>query len=84
MKGGPLEKALNCAFMFLCYQARSKEELRIKLAQMGFSEKSIKATLDRLRVLNVLNDENFARGWALGSTKSREYGPLRIQKELRQ
>ncbi len=85
MKGGTSsEEALKCAFRFLGYRARSEEEVWVKLAQMGFSEKSIKAALERLRVLNILNDEDFARGWALGRAKGREYGPLRIEKELRQ
>jgi len=84
MKGGTSEEALKCAFRFLGYRARSEEEVRVKLAQLEFSEKSIKAALERLRVLNVLNDEDFARGWALDSAKGHEYGPLRIEKELRQ
>ncbi len=84
MKGGTSEEALKCAFRVLGYRARSEEEVRVKLSQMGFSEKTIKAALERLRVLNVLNDEDFARGWALVRAKGREYGPLRIEKELMQ
>ena len=84
MKGGTSEEALKCAVRFLGYRARSEEEVRVKLAQLEFSEKSIKAALERLRVLNVLNDEDFARGWVLDSAKGHEYGPLRIEKELRQ
>lgn len=84
MRGGTPEEALKRALKFLGYRARSEEEVRIKLTQLGFPENSVKATLERLRSLNLLNDEDFARGWALGRAEGRGYGPLRIQRELRQ
>ena len=84
MRGRATEEALKCALKFLGYRARSEEEVRVKLAQLRFPEKSIKATLERLRLLNLLNDEDFARGWALSRAKGREVGPLRIERDLRQ
>ncbi len=83
MRGRSTEEALKCAIKYLGYRARSEEEVRVKLTQLGFLEKSIKATLERLRLLKVLNDEDFARGWALSRAKGREYGPLRIERDLR-
>lgn len=84
MRGGSTEEALNRAIKYLGYRARSEEEVRVKLTQLGFPEKSIKATLERLRLLKILNDEDFARGWALSRAKGHEYGPLRIERDLRQ
>ncbi len=83
MRGESTEEALKCAIKYLGYRARSEEEVRVKLTQLGFPEKSIKATLERLRLLKVLNDEDFARDWALSRAKGREYGPLRIERDLR-
>ena len=83
MRGGSTEEALKCAIKYLGYRARSEEEVRVKLTQLGFPEKSVKATLERLRLLKVLNDEDLARDWALSRAKDREHGPLRIERDLR-
>ena len=84
MKGAPQEAALKRAFRFLSYRSRSEAEVRIKLTQSGFSQDVVETTLDKLRSLNFLNDEAFARGWAQGRAEGRGYGPLRIERELRQ
>jgi len=39
--------------------------------------------LEKLRSLNYLNDETFARNWARSRTETRGYGPKRIEQELR-
>ena len=84
MKGAPQEAALKRAFRFLSYRSRSEAEVRIKLTQWGFSQDVVETTLAKLRSLNFLNDEVFARGWAQGRSEGRGYGPLRIERELRQ
>ena len=38
---------------------------------------------EKLRSLQYLNDETFARGWALGRAQDRGYGPKRIEQELK-
>jgi regulatory protein len=40
-------------------------------------------TLEKLRALNYINDEAFARNWASGRATGRGYGPKRIHQELR-
>lgn len=40
-------------------------------------------TIEKLRSLNYLNDDSFARSWALGRAQGRSYGPRRIEQELR-
>lgn len=76
--------ALARALKFLSYRARSEAEIRSKLTRLGFPHKIIEATLEKLRSLNLINDEDFARSWALGRVGDRGYGPLRIESELRQ
>lgn len=83
-RGGSQGDALKRAYKFLSYCPRSEAEVRNKLSQLGFPQKSIEATLEKLRSLNLLNDEAFARDWARGRAEGRGYGPLRIEKELRQ
>jgi regulatory protein len=39
--------------------------------------------LEKLRSLNYLNDETFARNWARSRAETRGYGPKRIEQELR-
>jgi regulatory protein len=39
--------------------------------------------VEKLRSLNYLNDETFARNWARSRAQSRGYGPNRIEQELR-
>lgn len=78
------EAALKRAFKFLSYRSRSEVEVRSKLAQWGFPQEVVEATLEKLHSLNFLNDEAFARGWAQGRSGDRGYGPLRVERELRQ
>ena len=39
--------------------------------------------MEKLRSLNYLNDETFARNWARSRAETRGYGPRRIERELR-
>ncbi len=84
MKNEPQNEALKRALKFLAYRPRSEAEVRAKLTQLGFPQKIIETTLKKLHSLNYLNDESFARNWALGRVGGRGYGPLRVERELRQ
>ena len=79
-----LEDALKRAYRFLDYRPRSEAEVRIKLTQLGYSQTTIETTLEKLRSLKFLDDEAFARGWALGRVQGRGFGPLRVERELQQ
>jgi len=82
-RGNP-EDALKRAYKFLSYRPRSEAEVRAKLSQLGFPHKIIETALEKLRSLSLLDDESFARGWARARAEGRGYGPLRIERELRQ
>ncbi len=81
---GEFEEALKRAFKFLGYRARTKDQVRIKLTQLGFSQTTVEATVERLRSLNLLNDETFARDWAMTRATNHGHGLQRIERELRQ
>ncbi len=84
MNGGPADEAFEQALRFLGYRARSETEVRTKLAQSGFSLKIIEPTLTKLRSLKLLDDEAFARSFAQARIEDCGYGPLRLERELRQ
>ncbi len=81
---GELAKALNRALKFLGYRARTEEQVRIKLIQLGYPQITVETTLERLGSLNLLNDETYARDWALTRAANHGYGLKRIERELRQ
>lgn len=53
------------------------------LRQRGGADAIIDATIDKLRGFNFINDETFARNWALSRAQSQGYGPRRIEQELK-
>ena len=84
MSGATSEAALQRALKFLGFRARSEQEVRVKLTQLGFPQRTVEATLNRLRNLSLLNDEQLARDLALSRAKHGGYGHLRIERELLQ
>ena len=81
---GEFEEALKRALKFLGYRARTEEQVRMKLTQLGFSQTTVDATRERLRSLNLLNDETFARDWAMARATNHGSGLQRIERDLRQ
>ncbi len=53
------------------------------MVHRGHSAAISERTLEKLRSLNYLNDETFARNWARSRAETRGYGPERIEQELR-
>jgi regulatory protein len=77
------EEALQSALRFLSYRARSEAELLAHLSRKGYSAAAREKALEKLRSLNYINDESFARSWALSRAAGHNYGPKRIERELR-
>jgi regulatory protein len=67
----------------LGFRSRSEAELRHYLQQRGFSTTAVDAAIRRLISLNYLNDEVFARNWALSRAQNQGHGPVKIAQELR-
>ncbi|MGH7843554.1 MAG: regulatory protein RecX [Candidatus Binatia bacterium] len=84
MRGPKADNAFNRAVKLLRYRDRSEAEIRAKLNQLKFSKSAIETALKRLASLHLLNDDSFARNWALTRVEQRGYGPLRVALELQQ
>jgi regulatory protein len=67
----------------LGFRSRSEAELRRYLQQRGFSTTAVDAAIRRLISLNYLNDEVFARNWALARAQNHGHGPVKIAQELK-
>jgi len=50
---------------YLGYRARSGAEVKNYLRQRGGTDVVVDATIEKLRGFNFINDEAFARNWAL-------------------
>jgi regulatory protein len=57
--------------------------VRDYLIRWAYSKVTTERALEKLRALNYINDEAFARNWASGRATGRGYGPKRIHQELR-
>jgi regulatory protein len=68
---------------YLSYRPRSETEVRNYLRGLGYLPDAVEAVIAKLCSLNYLNDESFARNWALSRAQNRGYGPRRIEQELR-
>jgi len=78
----PHEKAKQRAFRLLAMRPRSEKELRAKLKEKGFDESVIGEVAARLRELNYLDDESFARQWARNLAVNKLLGNRRIEASL--
>jgi regulatory protein len=56
--------------------------VRDYLIRWAYSKATTEQALEKLRALNYINDEAFARNWASGRATGRGYGPKRIHQEL--
>ncbi|HUH66539.1 MAG TPA: regulatory protein RecX [Syntrophales bacterium] len=78
----PHDKARERAYRLLAVRARSERELRAKLKERGFEEPVVEEVTARLRELNYLDDESFARQWARNLAVNRLLGNRRIAASL--
>jgi len=78
----PQEKAKQRAFRLLAMRPRSEKELRAKLKEKGFDESVVEEVAARLRELNYLDDESFARQRARNLAVNKLLGNRRIEASL--
>ena len=71
------------ALRYLGYRPRSEAEIRGYLRRQGYLTAVGDHVIEKLRSLNYVDDQSFARDWALAKAESRGYGPSRIEQELR-
>jgi regulatory protein len=77
------DDALRRSIRFLRYRPRSEAELLNYLIGRGYSHAVAENTLEKLRSLNYVKDETFARNWARSRFETRGFGPKRIEQELK-
>ena len=65
------------------YRSRSEAEIRRYLIRRGYTPGAADSVTEKLRSLTYLNDETFARSWALARAQDHGHGPSRIEQELR-
>jgi regulatory protein len=78
------EVAFQRAIRYLDYQPRSITEVRRKLAEKEFPEDVIDLVLERLRDLQLLDDDRYARSWVENRSEFRPRGRRLLEYELRQ
>lgn len=76
-------RATELALQFLGYRARSREEVRRRLARKGFEEEIIAEVIDRLAGSGLIDDTQFTEAWVRAHSSSRPAGPRRLSWELR-
>lgn len=71
------------ALRLLGYRERSVAELARKLAEDGYSGRTVTTVVDRMVELGLVDDARFARLWVRGRV-SAGYGPRRVSRELKE
>ena len=84
MENHPLfEKGYRRSLKMLAYRVRTVKEIRAALEREKIPEKTADQIIERLRLLEFLNDERYAENY-VQSRGERGYGPWRIRRELLQ
>ena len=79
-----LDKTKKAALRLLSFRPRSESELRKRLTQKKLPAESIERTVEFLYQQRMLDDEKFARLYALSRLQSRASGKGLVQRELAQ
>lgn len=77
------EEALIKAQRFCAYQDRCHQELRFKLIEWGVYGDDLENVLAELIQERFLDEERFARSFARGKFRIKQWGRLRIVQELK-
>ena len=77
-------EALDKMKKFCAYQERSQQEVRQKLYLSSFKGEDAEFVIAELIKENFLNEERFARSFARGKFRIKQWSKLRIKLELQQ
>ncbi len=66
------------------YQERCHAEVRNKLYELGFTSVDVERLLTELIATDVVNEERFARAFARGKFRMKQWGREKIKIELKQ
>jgi regulatory protein len=79
-----VEVGVQKSLLLLGYRARSENEIRKKLTEIGLSQLSLDKVIDRLRGAGYVQDEQFAREWVENRSEFRPRSKRLLAIELRQ
>ena len=77
-----LQGAKAVALRFLARRQRTEKEIRDKLREKEFDDEEIKKTIENLRGLGFLNDDEFARSYVRHQLALRPKGKLVLKQKL--
>ena len=72
--------AMERAVKLLSMRDHSEGELREKLYQAGYPDVVIDQVIDKLEIMNLVDDENFAESWV--ERRAPRHGRTRLEQEL--
>jgi SOS response regulatory protein OraA/RecX len=75
--------AINTAFKYLSYCARSEKELRDNLLEKEFSPEETEEAISRLKNLNYINDSQYTSNFVSSRSKNKPEGKKLLIMELR-
>ena len=76
------ERAHQIAVNFISYRPRSSKEIIDKLSRKGFAEDLIRAVVDKLRELLLINDLEFARMFVRDKLRGKPMGRALLRRKL--
>ena len=68
---------------YCSYQERSQQEVRDKLYEWGLHAKTVENIISELIGNNFLNEERFAKAYAIGKFRQKGWGKLKIKQGLK-
>jgi regulatory protein len=75
---------VDAAILHYCkYQERCHQEVRNKLYELGCTTSEVEQQLARLIGINALNEERFARAFAGGKFRMKQWGKEKIKQQLK-
>ncbi len=77
-----LQEARDAAYKLLSYRMRSTGEMRNRLDKKSFLPDEIDITIEQLKKLNYLNDNEFVKTFAKEKVKLKMIGPRLLRSEL--
>lgn len=72
----------SAALRYLAYAPRTKQQVRERLRQRGYSEEIIRHVIQDLCDLGYIDDSAYAMEYAEARFRNKGYGPERIRREL--
>jgi len=75
---------IKTAILHYCkYQERCHSEVRYKLYELGFTTPEVEEQISKLIETGVLNEERFAKAFAGGKFRMKQWGKEKIRQQLK-